>query len=65
MLEREWLKSKSSKSTMDALRRVKLALDRGTSGALYTPASYFMKSPPQQFTDSEARLMLEEFISNG
>ena len=31
---------------IDAVRCAKLALDRGISGALYAPASYFMKSPP-------------------
>jgi myo-inositol-1-phosphate synthase len=59
-----WDSPNSAGVVIDAVRCVKLALDRGTSGALYAPSSYFMKSPPQQFTDSEARRMLEEFIAN-
>ncbi|HTE83345.1 MAG TPA: inositol-3-phosphate synthase [Dehalococcoidia bacterium] len=60
-----WDSPNSAGVVIDAVRCVKLALDRGMSGALYAPSSYFMKSPPQQFTDNEARRMLEEFISNG
>jgi myo-inositol-1-phosphate synthase len=40
----------------------KLALDRGIGGALTGPASYFMKTPPVQFTDDEAREQVEAFI---
>lgn len=47
---------------IDALRCAKLAKDRGTGGALISPSSYFMKHPPQQFPDSLAREMVEEFI---
>jgi myo-inositol-1-phosphate synthase len=39
-----------------------LALDRGISGALEGPSSYFMKSPPVQYSDNEARQLVEEFI---
>ena len=39
-----------------------MALDRGIGGPLVSPASYFMKSPPEQFTDSEARAKTEAFI---
>lgn len=48
---------------IDAVRCCKLALDHGISGSLVGPSSYFMKSPPTQFTDPEARLKTEEFIS--
>lgn len=48
---------------IDAVRCAKLALDRGLSGALYAPASYFMKSPPEQYSDSEARLKTENYIA--
>src|SRR5512137_2841887 len=48
---------------IDAVRCAKLALDRGISGALYDPSSYFMKSPPIQFSDEEARRKTEAFIS--
>jgi myo-inositol-1-phosphate synthase len=47
---------------IDAVRCAKIALDRGIGGALNGPASYFMKSPPQQVTDDEAREQLEAFI---
>ena len=48
---------------IDAIRCCKLALDRGQGGVLYSPASYFMKHPPKQFTDAEAFNLTEEFIA--
>jgi myo-inositol-1-phosphate synthase len=45
------------------VRCAKLALDRGMGGALVGPSSYFMKSPPQQFTDDEARRLTQRFIA--
>ncbi len=50
---------------IDAVRCAKLALDRGISGALFAPSSYFMKSPPEQYSDAEARLFTESFIAGG
>jgi myo-inositol-1-phosphate synthase len=47
---------------IDAIRCAKLALDRRIGGALIGPSSYFMKSPPEQFTDYEARARTEAFI---
>jgi len=47
---------------VDAIRCVKLALDRGQSGVLVGPAAYFCKHPPQQFTDDQAFQMTEGFI---
>jgi myo-inositol-1-phosphate synthase len=47
---------------IDAVRCVKLALDNKVKGALFPPSSYFMKSPPKQYTDTEARDMTERFI---
>jgi myo-inositol-1-phosphate synthase len=47
---------------VDAIRCAKLALDRGIGGPLYSPSSYFMKSPPIQYTDTVARDMVEEYI---
>ena len=47
---------------IDAVRCAKLALDRGIGGALEGPASYFMKSPPVQYSDNEAKRLVEEFI---
>lgn len=49
---------------IDAIRCCKLALDNNIGGPLIEPSSYFMKSPPKQFTDSQARQKLEEFISS-
>ena len=59
-----WDSPNSAGVVIDAVRCAKLALDRGLSGALIGPSSYFMKSPPQQFTDYEARLRTEAFIRN-
>ncbi|MFH1832831.1 MAG: inositol-3-phosphate synthase [Candidatus Levyibacteriota bacterium] len=47
---------------IDAIRCAKIALDRGISGPLIEPSAYFMKSPPKQFTDTDAKKNLEEFI---
>lgn len=49
---------------IDAIRCARLALDRGLGGPLIEPSSYFMKSPPVQFTDTQARQKLEEFIAS-
>ncbi len=48
---------------IDAIRCAKVALDRRVGGALVSPSAYFMKHPPHQFSDEEARRMLEDFIS--
>ena len=57
-----WDSPNSAGVVIDAIRCCKLALDRGLSGALTGPSSYFMKSPPKQFTDEQARILTEEFI---
>src|SRR5499433_3602445 len=49
---------------IDAVRCCKLALEHGLSGTLEGPSAYFMKSPPQQYTDNDARRLTEEFIAN-
>jgi len=48
---------------IDAVRCAKLALDRGLAGALEAPSAYYMKSPPRQMRDSEAREACEAFIA--
>jgi len=58
-----WDSPNSAGVVIDAVRCCKLALDRGLGGAIPEPSSYFMKSPPVQFTDDEARRRLETFIS--
>jgi myo-inositol-1-phosphate synthase len=47
---------------IDAIRCIKVAKDRGVGGPLISSSSYFMKHPPQQFPDSVAQQMVEEFI---
>jgi myo-inositol-1-phosphate synthase len=59
-----WDSPNSAGVVVDAVRCAKLALDRGISGALQGPSAYFMKSPPDQFTDEIAREMVEDFIEN-
>jgi myo-inositol-1-phosphate synthase len=58
-----WDSPNSAGVVIDAVRCARLAMDRGVGGALIGPSSYFMKSPPQQFTDSEARARTIEFIN--
>jgi len=58
-----WDRPNSSRVVIDAIRCNKLALDRGLCGAILGPAYYFMKSPPVQFSDDEARRRTEEFIA--
>jgi len=57
-----WDSPNSAGVVIDAIRCCKLALDRGLKGSLIAPSAYFMKSPPVQYTDDEARRMVEEFI---
>lgn len=60
-----WDSPNSAGVVIDAVRCVKLALDRGISGALEWPAAYFMKSPPVQHPDDEAYEQVERFIQGG
>ena len=57
-----WDSPNSAGVVIDAVRCAKLALDRGLSGPLIGPSSYFMKTPPKQFRDNIARDMTEAFI---
>ncbi|MDP6647358.1 MAG: inositol-3-phosphate synthase [Dehalococcoidales bacterium] len=57
-----WDSPNSAGVVIDAIRCCKLALDQGLKGSLIAPSAYFMKSPPIQYTDDEARRMVEEFI---
>jgi myo-inositol-1-phosphate synthase len=47
---------------IDALRCAKVAKDRGLGGPVVPACQYFMKSPPVQVHDDEARDALESFI---
>src|SRR3982074_1730118 len=57
-----WDSPNSAGVVVDAIRCAKLALDRKIGGALTGPSSYYMKSPPEQFTDYEALARTEAFI---
>ena len=57
-----WDSPNSAGIVIDAVRCAKIGLDRGIGGALIGPSSYFMKSPPQQFTDHEARELAQAFV---
>ncbi|MBA3468656.1 MAG: inositol-3-phosphate synthase [Herpetosiphonaceae bacterium] len=57
-----WDSPNSAGVVIDAIRCAKLALDRGMGGALFAPSSYFMKTPPEQYTDNEPRRRTEAFI---
>lgn len=52
----------SAGCVIDAIRLLKIGLDRGVGGSLISSSAYFMKHPIQQFTDEKAREMIEEFI---
>jgi myo-inositol-1-phosphate synthase len=58
-----WDSPNSAGIVIDAVRCARLARDRGIGGALIGPSSYFMKSPPRQFTDAEARQKTLNFIA--
>jgi len=57
-----WDSPNSAGVVIDAVRCARLAMDRGLGGALYAPSSYFMKTPPEQYTDDVAHQKTEEFI---
>jgi len=57
-----WDSPNSAGVVIDALRCVKLGMDRGIGGPLISPSSYFMKTPPKQFKDEIAREKTEAFI---
>jgi len=58
-----WDSPNSAGVVIDAIRCCKLALDRGLGGAIVAPSAYFMKSPPIQYSDDEARTRTEAFIA--
>jgi myo-inositol-1-phosphate synthase len=58
-----WDSPNSAGVVIDAVRCAKLAMDRGIAGSLTAPSSYFMKTPPVQYTDDEARQLTEKFIA--
>ena len=58
-----WDSPNSAGVIIDALRCAKIGLDRKIGGALLSPSSYFMKTPPVQYTDEQAHIKVEDFIS--
>jgi myo-inositol-1-phosphate synthase len=57
-----WDSPNSAGVVIDAVRCCKLALDNGIGGPLLGPSAYFMKSPPIQYVDNEAKEMVEDFV---
>jgi len=58
-----WDSPNSAGVIIDAVRCAKIALDRGIGGPVLSASSYFMKSPPVQYFDDEAREAVEGFIA--
>jgi myo-inositol-1-phosphate synthase len=58
-----WDSPNSAGVVIDAVRCCKLGLDNGLRSALEAPSSYFMKSPPVQYFDDDARKATEQFIA--
>jgi myo-inositol-1-phosphate synthase len=56
-----WDSPNSAGVIIDAVRCAKIALDRQVGGPLLGPSAYFMKSPPEQYRDEDAREMVERF----
>jgi myo-inositol-1-phosphate synthase len=57
-----WDSPNSAGIIIDAVRAAKIALDRGIAGPILSASSYFMKSPPEQYSDDEARDYVEKYI---
>ena len=58
-----WDSPNSAGVIIDAVRAAKIAMDRGIGGPILSASSYFMKSPPVQYSDSEAKQAVDDFIS--
>ncbi len=58
-----WDSPNSAGVIIDAVRAAKIAKDRGIGGPIVSAASYFMKSPPVQYSDDDARQAVEDFIA--
>ena len=57
-----WDSPNSAGVIIDAIRCLRIGLDRGLKGTLVAPSSYFMKSPPIQIHDDIAFNRVEAFI---
>jgi myo-inositol-1-phosphate synthase len=58
-----WDSPNSAGVIIDAVRAAMIAKDRGVGGPVLSASSYFMKSPPVQYPDDEARDNVEKFIT--
>jgi myo-inositol-1-phosphate synthase len=58
-----WDSPNSAGIIIDAIRAAMIAKDRGIGGPILSAASYFMKSPPVQYSDDEAKIAVEAFIA--
>ena len=58
-----WDSPNSAGVIIDALRAAKIAKDRGVGGPILSASSYFMKSPPVQYSDHDAHQAVEKFIA--
>ncbi|MGD9954547.1 MAG: inositol-3-phosphate synthase [Candidatus Nanopelagicales bacterium] len=58
-----WDSPNSAGIIIDAIRAAKIAKDRGIGGPILSASSYFMKSPPVQYTDEQAKQAVEDFIA--
>jgi len=58
-----WDSPNSAGVMIDAIRCAKIGMDRGLAGPLEEPSSYFMKSPPVQYSDDLARVKIQDFIA--
>lgn len=58
-----WDSPNSAGVIIDAVRCARLGLDRHIGGPLLGPSAYFMKSPPVQYHDDDARRLVEEFAT--
>jgi myo-inositol-1-phosphate synthase len=57
-----WDSPNSAGVIIDAIRAAKIAKDRRLGGPVLSASAYFMKSPPKQFSDHDAREAVEAFI---
>jgi myo-inositol-1-phosphate synthase len=57
-----WDSPNSAGVIIDAVRAAKIAKDRGIGGPILSASSYFMKSPPVQYSDHDAKNAVEAFI---
>jgi len=58
-----WDSPNSAGIIIDAVRAAKIALDRKIGGPIISASSYFMKSPPVQYADHDAKAAVESFIA--